>query len=351
MFLRTLYLHNFRAYKEALFEFGPGINMIWGDNAQGKTTILEAIHFLMLARSFRTAQVSDLNRQGTGYFYLEAAFSKHDVDQKIKFSCRGKERRIICNNSPCPNVSSLIGMLQGVTMTPDDVALVKGAPQLRRRFLDLQIAQADPLYVHHSTRYARALQQRNALLRAKSAVAIEGWEHEMAHAAAYIVAQRSQTVEDLNATGKRLHHLLSSPKETFGVAYKSGSPFGEGQDALLAYYQDRFQKHRYREMDLGFTLCGPHKDDLIIMLDGKEARYFASEGQQRSCVAALRMAEWERLKHKGEEMPLMLIDDVGVSLDASRRESLFGYLQELGQVFLTSTENLPIIEGQTSIKL
>lgn len=342
MYLRTLYLHNFRLYDEVFFEFCPGINTICGENAQGKTSLLEAIYFLITGRSFRTAQVSDLIRLGSSFFYIEATFSKHGIEQKLRVSYDGKERKVIYNNTLYHSTSSLLGLLQGVLVTPDDLSLIKGGPQVRRHFLDLQIAQIDPLYVHHLARYNRAMRQRNCLLRAKDHVTLDSWEYEMANAAAYLVQQRFLTIADLQSGSRGLHKIFSGEKEELCLTHKTSAPQEMELMDLRNYYLAQFIKMRRREMELGCTLTGPHKDDFTIAIGEKETRFFASEGQQRSCVASLRFAEWERLKRLSSALPLMLIDDVGVSLDSSRREKLLGQLQHLGQVFLTATEEQPL---------
>lgn len=361
MHLQALYLHHFRAYKEAYFEFSPRINVIHGLNAVGKTTLLEAIYFLITGRSFRTSQVSDLVHIGAAFFYIEAVFVKHGIEQKLKVWGSGKERKVIYNSTQCPP-ATLLGLLQGVVMIPDDISLIKGAPNGRRHFLDLQLAQIDPLYVHHLTRYNRAMQQRNALLRTKNLVTIESWEHEMANAAAYVTQQRALATIDLQDRGKELYHHVSGD-EKLSIAYKTGAGLGGGSDFgpeavidktlahLRHYYLSQFQKMRKREVEIGYTLTGPHKDDLDIAIDEKEARFFASEGQQRSCVAALRLSEWERLQSLAQESPLMLIDDPGTSLDADRGGRLFTRLKNLGQVFLTSPQVIQLDIEQKNIMI
>lgn len=338
MYLRSLYLQNFRPYTETCFEFCDGINTICGENAQGKTTLLEAIYFLITGRSFRAAQMRDLIRFGTDFFFLEAIFIKHGIEQKLRVSFDGNERKVIYNNTLYHTTSSLLGLLQGVLITPDDLSLIKGGPQVRRHFLDLQIAQIDPLYVHHLTRYTRAMRQRNCLLRAKDHITLDSWEHEMANAAAYITKQRYLAIGELQNSSQEFHKIFSGENQELFLTHKTSAPQEDTLELLRQYYLAQYLKLRRREMELGCTLIGPHKDDFTIAIGEKESRYFASEGQQRSCVAALRFAEWQRLNRLGSELPLMLIDDVGVSLDSSRREKLLAQLKPLGQVFLTATE-------------
>lgn len=334
MQIRSLYLKNFRLYEEANFTFGPRINLICGPNAIGKTTILEALYVLMTGSSFRATQNSDLIKTGASGFYIEALFVKHGIEQSLKFAYEGKERKIVYNSTTLQSSSHLIGLLQGVLHIPDDVQLVKGAPQQRRHFLDLQIAQVDPLYIHHLTRYNRAMRQRNALLRTRNHSTLETWESEMASSAAYITEQRARAIADLSNLGSVLHKQLAG-SEAFALRYKTDV---KSFDSLREHYVQLFKKHRLREMDLGITLYGPHKDDFVIELNNQEARYFASEGQQRSSVSTLRLAEWTRLKTISEEAPLFFIDDLGISLDQTRRTKLVSSLTDLNQVFLTLTQ-------------
>lgn len=338
MELSALYLKNFRIYEEARFSFKEGLNWIVGPNASGKTTILEALYVLMTGRSFRTTQLGELIRHGCDFFYLEASFIKYGLEQVLKFSFNGIERKIIHNQTVLPSSVSLLGLLKGVVMTPDDVSLVKGQPALRRQFLDVQIAQCDPLYVHHLTRYNRAVQQRNALLRLKKKEGIELWEHELALSSSYLTEKRYSAAADLQELGQKIHDSLAGEPFPFSLSYKSSAP--PAKELLREHFLHQLNRNRQREMELGFTITGPHKDDLLIHLSQKEVRHFGSEGQQRTCVAALKLAEWERVKRAEDGVPLMMVDDAGISLDPSRRKTLLMHLESLGQVFLTTTDRL-----------
>ncbi len=335
MFLKSLYLKNFRIYKSKVFEFSPKINLIFGENAIGKTTILEAIHYLISGKSFRTEKLQDLIMENENYFYIEAQFLKHGILQSLKISFDGKERSIVHNNTKLRNATHLLGILQGVLLTPDDVDLIKGAPALRRRFFDLQIAQADPLYVYYLGRYKQAMQQRNYLLRMKKIAAIESFEYEMARSAAYIAVQRNLLVKDLNMISNPLHTILVGSHEALNFEYKT---HGAITADLEKFYIELFKKNRAKEMEVGLTLAGPHKDDLNFFLNNKDVRQFASEGQQRSLISTLRLSEWLRLKSAAENDPLMLIDDLGISLDDSRKLKQLSYLSNLTQVFITMTK-------------
>lgn len=340
MRIKSLYLQNFRLYDEASFTFGPGCNTIAGPNAHGKTTILEAIHLLITGSSFRTSQLTDLIRHGAEYFIVEARFDKEGMEQRIRFAYNGKEKKILYNNSPCKSSASLYGLLQGVAMTPDDVVLVKGGPSIRRQYLDLQLSQVDPLYVHFLSRYQRAMRQRNVLLKAKQEASLSAWEQEMAAAAAYLVPKREKAAKELAVTANLLQQRISGSAEQLDLTYKT--PVAGG---AAAAYQSIWARERERDFYLGHTSVGPHKDDLTINLSGKEARFYASEGQQRSCIASMRFAGWEQLRASSGQLPLMLIDDVGVSLDGDRKQRLLDAFDDLGQLFITTADAFTVANG------
>jgi DNA replication and repair protein RecF len=341
MYLKRLYLRNFRCYPEAEFQFSPEINMIVGENATGKTTVLEAISLLMTGRSFRTSHLADLICQGSSSFYVEASFIKHQMEQTLRFAFDGQERWIAHHHTRCQSATALLGLLLGVVLVPDDVALIKGSPLARRQFLDLQISQVDPLYVHHLTRYHRAMRHRNILLKAKQKTTLESWEHEMANAAAYLTWRRAEAIAHLMAEIQPLYQTLSATQERLLLTYKSAVAAPHGERSLLREeYLRQWHKLRTREMMLGTTLMGPHREDLLIAIGEREVRFFGSEGQQRSCVAALRFAEWQQLSRNTAEHPLMLLDDIGMSLDGQRRRHLIKQLPPATQIFLTATEDI-----------
>lgn len=331
-------MHNFRLYKEEFFEFSPHLNMICGQNAAGKTSLIEAIYFLASGTSFRTHQMLNLIRSDASNFYLEACFTKHGIEQSLKISYSGKERKIFLNETRCSSTASLVGLLLCVPFSPGDIELIKGPPLGRRNYLDAQLAQADPLYLYHTTRYSRAMRQRNCLLKAKNVHSIESWEHELALSGAYILQRRLELISELQPLVSELYMSIGNESAPLSLEYRSAGKFPHSHSEFRNYYLEQYEKNRTREMHLSATLVGPHKDDLIISIANKEARYFASEGQMRSCAAVLRLAEWRRLNVISGEQPIMLLDDVATSLDHNRCMNLFKQFDSLGQVFLTTTE-------------
>lgn len=330
MFLKRLHLRNFRNYKEAVVEFSPHINCILGANAQGKSNILEAIYLLIFGSSFRTKRYLDIIREGESHCSIEIFFEKYGVRQSLKINFRGKERRVDYNTTELGSLRQVFGILFGVLLTPKDSFLIDGPPQLRRDYIDMQLAQIDPLYLHHMTRYFRAMKQRNALLRIKQQLGIECWEHEMARSAAYITKERFFALKELKELAQNLHEGLCNDRLDL--------TFELPPEDLEKHYLQTYIKQRAREFFMGYTLSGPHRDDFNLLVDGKEARLFASEGQKRSLAATLRLASWSLLFEESDLKPLLCIDDFGLSLDQNRKKDLLAHLNCLGQVFITSAE-------------
>lgn len=309
MRLLTLTLKDFRNYKEASVSFEPGLNIISGDNAQGKSNILEAIYLLMTGRSFRTTKLKELIRWGAEYFTLKATFIKHDIEQSLTIGYNGQEKRIFHNDTPLPSFSSLLGILQGHILSPEDRDLISGPPSTRRRFLDLHLSQIDAIYLQTLSRYYRALKQRNHLLRTRQTETITTWEEQMAACATYLTEKRKAVIANL--------HLQTEDQIT--LTYRPSRP--------------AWDQHLAQELILGHTLTGPHRDDLHISCDNHQMRTFGSEGQKISTSIALRFAQLEVMRN---EKPLMLIDDVAGSLDEKREATLIERLSHLEQVFFTT---------------
>lgn len=333
----SLLLRNFRNYREAQIQFSPGVNLFYGRNAEGKTNLLEAIYFLSTGRSFRTSRLDELIIQGERYFYLEAVFVKDNIEQTIKISFDGTSRRLQLNATTYRGFLHLLGLLPHILYTPEDIDLVRGGPTERRRFLDLHLAQIDPLYVHHWIRYNRAMKQRNCLLRSPDASGIESWEAIMAQSGAYLVQKRERAVADLVPYVEQTLKRFSADQELLSLLYR---PAGIHGNLKPEEYADKLRKsmetHRKKEAMLGMTLSGPHRDDLRLEISGKDVRAYASEGQKRSCIAAMRLGQWERYQAMNGSPPLLSIDDFGAHLDKDRQDRLNAELTRMGQVFLTS---------------
>lgn len=331
MYIQKLYLHHFRNYREESFTFSPGMNLIRGDNAQGKTNLLEALFLVGTGRSFRTPHLKELIHKEAPFFFIEAEFNKDGIEQKVRLSFDGEVKKLETGHTSYSHFNPLLGQLPIVLLAPEDVLIITGSPENRRRFLDLHIAQSDPLYVYHMTRYHKAVKHRNFLLKQKNEEGLGVWETIMVASATYIKEKRSQMIDELRDDLQKNMLLLSGEKDQIEIRYHPS-------------FTDNYLKHRPRELHIGSTLLGPHRDDVQFSINALPASGFASQGQLRLAIAALRLAQWKHLSLQHSVSPLFCIDDFGVHLDESRREALLTCATAFGQVFLTSPvflENRP----------
>jgi len=333
MRLQHLYLRNFRNFKEASLSFGSKINVFCGNNAQGKTNLLEAIILVSTGRSFRTPHLTELIRDGESFFFLEAQILQDHVVQIVRLSFDGKSKRVECNQSSYPSFQSLLGLLPSIVFAPSDIDLIIGSPAVRRRFLNLHLAQSDPQYFHHFLRFWRAVKQRNAMLRAESFDGIDCWETVMAESASYIFEKRKLLIEEINTGLQMTCKTLSSEKTE--ITFIPSQPM---QQPLHESYLAQLKKNRIREKQWGITMTGPHRDDFTLLIDDKPARLYASDGQKRTAIAALRLAEWHRLQKQTETTPLFGIDDLELHLDQQRLNLFRQSVEKLGQVFITTPQ-------------
>lgn len=347
MKIKKLYLHHFRNHKKREFEFSPGINWIVGKNAEGKTNLVEALYVLSTGRSFRTPQIGQLIQEEEPFFFLEAQVEKEGMGQTLKISFDGEAKKVQFNAQTYSHFAPLIGLLPHILYAPEDIALVSGMPAYRRKFLDLHLSQLDPLYLHHLTRFHRALRQRNALLKQKTEETIDPWEFQMAQSASFLMERRRDLIEELSAPLQKKMLRLSSESDLLKMTYLPSLPTSCPKEM-----QTYWQKNRQKELHFGTTLTGPHRDDLTFSIENMPAKSHASIGQKHSILAALRLCQWEHLFARTGSPPLFSIDDFGAHLDPERQKAFEAELLQLGQVFLTSpTANRDIFPEKQIIEL
>ncbi|NDD58628.1 MAG: DNA replication/repair protein RecF [Chlamydiae bacterium] len=336
MWIEKLVLRNFRNYECAEIDLCRGTNMIHGENAQGKTNLLEAFSLLSTGKSFRTIHLADIIRSGASFFHIEALFYKEGVDQTLSLYFDGKTKKIQYNGSLHTTFSSLLGILPSIFIVPEDISIVTGSPASRRHFIDLHIAQKDPLYVYHLGRYMKAMKQRNTLLKQQTTSGIAPWEQIMASASAYLYATREQHIKDLIDKARPYLNLLTEGADTLDIHFERSFPPSTSSEDPTAFYFLRYQKMRGKELHLKTTLQGPHRDDIHFFIRSKEAKLYASQGQIRSLVTSLYLGQRDLLEESLGTSPIVGIDDFGCHLDAKRSAMLIKHTSSLGQIFLTS---------------
>lgn len=328
------------------FSIDPAENMtvLTGKNGEGKTNIIEAIYFASVGKSFRTSNDEELIRlnkeEGTILLDFSVRGVMHEI--KIKLS-RNKGKRILINETATKK-RDLMGMFRTVLFTPDELQLIKGAPQNRRRFIDLEISQVSPRYYEEILRYGRAVQQRNAAFKEARfhgfTVDVDVWDMQIAKGASYIVKKRMETIGKINEIVSSMESLLTDEKENILIKYRKSGNQEERFDE--EWYLEKLALSREEDSRFCHTSIGPHRDDLIFIMNGNDISSYGSQGQQRTAILSVKLAELEFVKKETGEYPLLLLDDVGSELDKERREALFSYLikKEIQTIITTADESL-----------
>ena len=349
MQITELTLRSYRSYETLHLAFDPGVQIFLGANAQGKTNIIEALYYAAFGRSHRTSSDAELIRVGEDGAHIALSFRRHDVPGALSFTfARGARRRIEYAGESLRQ-RDLVGILPMVLFSPEDLFLVKGAPALRRRYLDAELSQASPAYYGELLRYTRILKQRNAVLkdireRLAAPDDLLPWDAQLAKSAAYIVTRRTSAVAQLGALSARVQSVLAAGEELTlvydiaGAAPESGTK-DDMTERLYLWYNKMLREGRARDIARAATGVGPHLDDLVLRVGGMNLRSFGSQGQQRTGALALKLAELFYLQENVGEAPILLLDDVMSELDADRRCALLDFIRhENIQTFITATD-------------
>ena len=349
MQITELTLRSYRSYETLHLAFDPGVQIFLGANAQGKTNIIEALYYAAFGRSHRTSSDAELIRVGADGAHIALSFRRHDVPGALSFTfARGARRRIEYAGESLRQ-RDLVGILPMVLFSPEDLFLVKGAPALRRRYLDAELSQASPAYYGELLRYTRILKQRNAVLkdireRLAAPDDLLPWDAQLAKSAAYIVTRRTSAVAQLGALSARVQSVLAAGEELTlvydiaGAAPESGAK-DDMTERLYLWYNKMLREGRARDIARAATGVGPHLDDLVLRVGGMNLRSFGSQGQQRTGALALKLAELFYLQENVGEAPILLLDDVMSELDADRRRALLDFIRhENIQTFITATD-------------
>ena len=349
MQITELTLRSYRSYETLHLAFDPGVQIFLGANAQGKTNIIEALYYAAFGRSHRTSSDAELIRVGADGAHIGLSFRRHDVPGELSFTfARGARRRITYAGESLRQ-RDLVGLLPMVLFSPEDLFLVKGAPALRRRYLDAELSQASPAYYGELLRYTRILKQRNAVLkdireRLAAPDDLPPWDAQLAKSAAYIVTRRIAAVAQLGALSARVQAVLAAGEElalAYEIAGAGAEDFAEDDmtESLHLWYNKMLCDGRARDIARAATGVGPHLDDLVLRVGGMSLRSYGSQGQQRTGALALKLAELFYLQENIGEAPILLLDDVMSELDADRRRALLDFIRhEHIQTFITATD-------------
>lgn len=335
MYLDHLQLTDYRNYARLDVDFSSGVNVLLGENAQGKTNLLEAIYVLALTKSHRTHNEKDFIRWQADFAKITGLVQKSSgkVPLELVISKKGKKAKI--NHLEQAKLSQYVGQLNVILFAPEDLSLVKGAPSVRRRFIDMEFGQMSPKYLYNISQYKTVLRQRNQYLKqlkykqATDRVFLEVLSDQLAEYGSSIIQQRLDFLTKLEGWAQVLHHDISKGREQLTFEYVSQLKETSLQQALHADVA--------HEIEQGTTLVGPHRDDVRFLVNGKNVQTFGSQGQQRTTALSVKLAEIDLMKEQTGEYPVLLLDDVLSELDDMRQTHLLKAIQNKVQTFLTTT--------------
>ena len=367
MKINKIYAVNFRNYSSCNLDFSSMINVFYGQNAQGKTNILEAIFYSSFGMSHRTFTEDDLlkiscKEMAVGVEY-ESFSGVHDIKIK-KYQQLGRNKKEIFLDGTKVRPKEHYGSLNVVMFSPEDLQLVKGEPSLRRRFFDMQIAQTDPIYYDLLVKYNRVLQQRNKLLKeirdnGGTPQQLEPWNKEFIVLATAIAKKRQLALEKLRAIAGEIYASITGNKETLTIKYELKANNGEllypesDFSAWEMFYTNKLKERERIDILRGNTGIGPHRDDIVLLLNDMSLKSFGSQGQQRSGALALKLSQLEYVRREIGEFPVLLLDDVMSELDNNRRAQLLLFIDGRVQTFITvnDRELIPELAGNAYFEI
>ena len=333
MILERLSIINYKNIQEATLELSPKINCFIGHNGAGKTNVLDAVYFLSFCHSAQTSQDSLVICHDQDFFMLEGEYEAFTIHCGMK---RGAKKVVRRDKKAYQRLSEHIGLIPIVMVSPTDIQLIEGSSEERRRLMDVVISQLDITYIESLNRYNKALQQRNAMLKVEEQEPdpelLSLWEEQMAHEGETIYRKRQAFVEQLTPLFQQYYETISGGREQVALKYTSHCQRGPLLEVI--------QRDRFKDRAVGYSLHGIHRDDLEIMLDGHPMRREGSQGQQKTFVIALKLAQFEFLKRaNAQTTPLLLLDDIFDKLDAQRVEEIIQLVasDQFGQIFITDT--------------
>ncbi|GAB3054075.1 DNA replication/repair protein RecF [Virgibacillus ainsalahensis] len=345
MHIEQLKLKNYRNYQELDISFDDKINVIIGENAQGKTNLMEAIHVLALTKSHRTTHEKELIHWEKDYAKIEGRVTKRNQSFPLEFIVSAKGKKAKLNRIEQRRLSDYIGAMNVVMFAPEDLTLVKGPPQTRRRFIDMELGQIQPRYIYHLGQYQKVLKQRNHLLKQMQRREIQDRSllhvitDQLTEHAASLLERRFVFLELLRKWASPIHYGITRELEKLEIKYNPTIEVSEeaNKEKIETIYLNRFNEIEEKEIERGTTLIGPHRDDLIFYVNQKDIQVYGSQGQQRTTALSVKLAEIELIYNEIGEYPILLLDDVLSELDNFRQSHLLNTIQGKVQTFVSTT--------------
>lgn len=332
-----LELYNFRNYENEKVSLGDEVNIIYGDNGMGKTNILEAVYYFSYGRSFRSGGrevIKDGEKEGR--IKLSFTNSERVYDGEIKF-LSGKRKEIYLNEIELKKTSQLLGNFICVLFTPDEMSIIKGMPDVRRRFADSSIMPLRPQFIKELITYRNIIAQKTALLKSREYSTLDIWNEKLAESGSKIMLMRSTYLKRIEEKASILQKDISSEKEILSVRYNPSVKIGETLEETKENFISKLEEYKEKEKENFFCMAGVHRDDIDFNLNGKPAKTYGSQGQIRTAVLCLKSAQMEIIKEETGDYPVMLLDDILSELDKKRRDFLISQIKGK-QIIITCTD-------------
>lgn len=336
MFIKKLVLINYRNYKELNIDFSKSVNVFIGDNAQGKTNILESIYYCGFAKSHRTSRDKELINWKSDNAFISLSVGKDRLDKRIDINIlKDGKKAIKVNSIKISKIGELFGVFNVVMFSPEDLKIVKDSPGIRRRFIDMELCQLDNKYYYNLVQYNKILNERNIVLknRSLSEEMLEIYDEQLSFYGEYIIKERMNYINKLNTYGRDIHKDITLNKESIEYRYISTI---KNLDNVRESFYNQLVNHRKRDIEKGISTIGPHRDDFTVFINGVETKSYGSQGQQRTAVLTMKFSSLRIIKEVTGEYPVLLLDDVLSELDLNRKKYILSTIGDI-QTIITCT--------------
>ncbi|WP_297429641.1 DNA replication/repair protein RecF [Clostridium sp.] len=335
MYVKNIILVNYRNYESLTIELDKNVNVFIGDNAQGKTNVLESIYYGAFAKSHRTSKDKELINWQKDKAYISLLIGKNRIDKKIDISIlRDGKKAIKVNNIKVNKIGELFGTFNVVMFSPEDLKIIKEAPNLRRRLLDMELSQINSRYYFNLVQYHKILNERNTLLKSNkfSEDMLEVYDTQLIEYADYIISKRLEYIDKINFYGNEIHKDITSGKEKIEFKYNCTVNLSNFKDNYLKKLKDNI----FRDKEKGLTSIGPHRDDFQVFINDIDVKTFGSQGQQRTSILTMKFSALKIIKEITGEYPVLLLDDVLSELDINRKKYILSTIKDI-QTIITCT--------------
>lgn len=336
MYIKKLQMLNYRNYKSLDINLGKNVNVFMGDNAQGKTNILEAIYYCAFAKSNRTSKDKELINWEANSAYLSLLVGRDRLDKLIDINIlKDGKKAIRINKVKVSKIGELFGSFNVVMFSPEDLRIIKDSPGIRRKFIDMELCQLNSRYYYNLVQYNKILNERNVVLKNRKIdiEILDIYDTQLSEYGNNIIIDRIKYIKKLNFYGEKIHNDISSGKEKIEFKYITGI---RNLENIKEDFYELLKKNRQKDMEKGVTTIGPHRDDFTILLNGIDAKSFGSQGQQRSAVLTMKFSSLKIIKELTNEFPILLLDDVLSELDFNRKRYILTSIGEI-QTVITCT--------------